>query len=503
MYRKLVKNALFPGLLFISYNILAQSPGNVSGPSFWLLANNSTALEKPWSFNFNPSGIGSTTNTGVLLPGKFKSLERVSLFTVYRKITGVEEKIIWDMQGSFGDLLLTSKAVSSKTNNSKLVFADNKAAAGQAETTSTILHTYLQGKTASITTNDLLNKENQIWFGSTGIKTVSAGEEGFVPEMILYERILNEEEISKVETYLCLKYGITLEKDYINSNGEKVWNREINKLFSNNIAGIGKDAQSMLNQKQSVSCNINGQLIIGAKKIAAFNSDNTACINDHDYLIWGDNAGKLILQQQKSDQDMIIFLLDRKWLMQASGISSGKMATQLQIDTKSMDFGSLPKENFCLIIDRSGKGDFEAANCTSIHSENFSAGGIASFNDVLWDTDGSGKDVFTFGFKKNLPAGDFVENKTPEKDNPENPVFFCNVFPNPVTNGKYQMELRLKKPAGIQVKIYDQYQHLLDLKKGSNRSHYLINGVLNAPPGSYIIKIETGGFEYYRTLILQ
>ncbi len=44
----------------------------------------------------------------------------------------------------------------------------------------------------------------------------------------------------KVESYLAIKYGITLPHNYLASNNTVVWNRATNAAYNNNIIGIGQ-----------------------------------------------------------------------------------------------------------------------------------------------------------------------------------------------------------------------------------------------------------------------
>jgi hypothetical protein len=110
---------------------------------------------------------------------------------------------------------------------------------------------------------------------------------GRVAEIITYAEKLSPTNRQTVESYLAIKYGITLgeteaTKNYKNSNGTIIWN--VNAGFNHNIAGIGRDDISDLNQKQSKSSNefndidknSNGTKVvtIGLGTIAATNDAN-------------------------------------------------------------------------------------------------------------------------------------------------------------------------------------------------------------------------------------
>ena len=311
--------------------------------------------------------------------------------------------------------------------------------------------------------------------------------------------------MTKVETYLALKYGISLEQNYLNARGKTVWNWDNDKRFSNNIAGIGRDDQSSLFQKQSTSCTSSEQLVIGVNKIVNANAENTGQVNDGDYLIWGDNGEEFVASNSFAAANEIL-LSEKKWLMTVSGAGSNRIPTELKIDTKTFLPGKFPARNFYLVIDRSSSADFRPENCIYIHPDTISADGIATFKNIFWDTDGSGKDNFIFGFKHDLSSRLRSTGPSPVNVNPNvNPggLFTFNVFPNPVSDGNYQVTIQFEKPTDIIISLYDLSQKLIDTKKVSGQDFYQFSDRLNGKPSAYILQLVTPQEEYYRMIILQ
>ena len=100
-----------------------------------------------------------------------------------------------------------------------------------------------------------------------------------------------------VDRYLALKYGITLIQptSYVNSSGTTIWDATTNGTYHNNIAGIGRDDGSALNQKQSRSVN-SGLVTIGLGAIATANIANTNTFaTDKTFLTWGNDTGATTL----------------------------------------------------------------------------------------------------------------------------------------------------------------------------------------------------------------
>ncbi|NNK74002.1 MAG: choice-of-anchor D domain-containing protein [Flavobacteriaceae bacterium] len=139
-----------------------------------------------------------------------------------------------------------------------------------------------------------------------------------VVEMISYSSRKNDadltQERNRISSYLAVKYGITLgvngiSQDYVNSQGNVIWDQSANAGFNYDIAGIGRDDNSALLQKQSSSINngidaigkTEGILTIGLTDIYDTNnlniSNNPDSFNDREFLMWGNNGVSLDLPE--------------------------------------------------------------------------------------------------------------------------------------------------------------------------------------------------------------
>ncbi|WP_185286344.1 hypothetical protein [Chryseobacterium indologenes] len=119
-----------------------------------------------------------------------------------------------------------------------------------------------------------------------------------IGEFILYSGTQTPAERQRVNSYLAYKYGITLDQStpqsYIASDATTaMWNHTSTNAstYNKNIAGIGRDNGSALNQKQSNSVNEDvSQVVISAGNFVASNADNTSNLADMQFLSWGDNG---------------------------------------------------------------------------------------------------------------------------------------------------------------------------------------------------------------------
>lgn len=114
---------------------------------------------------------------------------------------------------------------------------------------------------------------------------------GLIGEAIAYERDLSEAEKQRVRTYIAIKYGLTLQHNYIASNGTTTfWDLTTNTGYNNNIAGIARDDNGSLNQKQSWSINSAKEVLISTAGLSNDNATNPNMLADQQFLVWGDNG---------------------------------------------------------------------------------------------------------------------------------------------------------------------------------------------------------------------
>jgi len=207
--------------------------------------------------------------------------------------------------------------------------------------------------------------------------------QGDIAECMVFDKFLKKAEILRLETYLALKYGITLyESNYVSPNDSILWNYDSNQTYSHAIAGIGRDSVFGLHQKQSCS-EEEDVLTIGVGSLCILNKENTDSLPEGSYLIWGHNQGDMSCDNPFDS----IPLWERMWLMEARRAAS--LATTVKI--------KIQVEDSCyLAIDRSGSGNFDSASTDYYAQAYADSNGYSYFTNIVWDTDANGKDVFTF-----------------------------------------------------------------------------------------------------------
>ncbi|HUS26256.1 MAG TPA: hypothetical protein VMY99_02825 [Nevskiaceae bacterium] len=116
---------------------------------------------------------------------------------------------------------------------------------------------------------------------------------GPIGEALYFNKVLTAQQRQQVNSYLAIKYGVTLgtgSTAYLAGNGSTIYPADA--TFKNNIAGIGRDDDSGLNQKQSKSTSTTSDIVtIGNGTIAADNQANPNNFTaDRSFQVWGHNG---------------------------------------------------------------------------------------------------------------------------------------------------------------------------------------------------------------------
>ncbi len=173
------------------------------------------------------------------------------------------------------------------------------------------------------------------------------GLDGDIGEYIFYGRDLTTAERNRIDSYLAIKYGITLNQvsltNYTASDGVVVYPAaSTHSGYVADIAGIGRDASSRLVQSSSISANANSVVRI----------QNPSGLAELEFLIWGDNAGSMTTGSSSVDGTVIKRRLSRVW----------RVAERGDVGTVDNTFynkkvpGSKVQADLRMLIDRDGDG---------------------------------------------------------------------------------------------------------------------------------------------------
>ncbi len=178
--------------------------------------------------------------------------------------------------------------------------------------------------------------------------------------------------LDKIETYLAIKYGLTLNRDYVASDGTTIWDATTNATYHNDVVGIARDDAGPLTQKQSAA----DILTVALGALAADNSSNANSFSaDLSFLLLGhDNGG--LTESPVSISSTDGQLLGRTWL---AAETSEVGTLELQFDLTGLTVTGTSANDFYLVLDT----DTDPTNGTRqlIRASSF-ASDIASFTSV-------------------------------------------------------------------------------------------------------------------------
>ncbi len=235
-----------------------------------------------------------------------------------------------------------------------------------------------------------------------------------IAEVMTYNKKLSSSEMKRVESYLCLKYGITMGNNagagpasiYMASDGTQIWNGQTG--YHNYVIGLGRDnaaGNSGLHKikTQSVS-SLNGSTDI----IALANSNFTtpvALTNDKSFLVVGSNAGSLTVPistgySHGGPVTAICCQTSRVWATQKTGTFTGNLIVEVDMALISgpSGFGSNTNVDIRLLVDDDANfSNASAGEYTYSPLAGYSATGGKIYFSVPYANIQTGTGYFTIG----------------------------------------------------------------------------------------------------------
>lgn len=226
---------------------------------------------------------------------------------------------------------------------------------------------------------------------------------GVFPEYISYPFELSANERHRVESYLGLKYGITLDEnqEYLSARNIVFWRQANNALFKNRIFGIGRDDTSSLKQYQSHSSHLPDYLIASVEDLVPTNAEKQTLVNipNEHFLVFGDNGSDPVLGDANAKG---VRPLKRKWLSQRTGSEGHGIPMDIQVDcTGELWATAIANPEYTIwmmhdkFVDNQQESDFNHEYVE--YYEPFMNAHLARYEDIRFDADQNVFDQFTFG----------------------------------------------------------------------------------------------------------
>jgi len=347
----ILKNRIMKSSLLLSFTLLAaalgfsQAPGGVSsGLQLWLKADAGTstttdgALVSSWADQSTVGNDASQSSSSAQpifktnqfnghpalrnASGKYFDVDlsaandqSFTVFTVVKRESDSDEQYVIGIQASDDDDGFNFGYLSSEEiafdQYGNIVIMDCPAYGGASEIPSILFTEFgtATGKKEYLVRDGVSTDKkntNTTSFYMMGDGNIGRGNGdnsfiGLMAEVILYDRLLTETEKRRVQTYLCVKYGLSIpvSQNMYYSNGS----------YPHDLFGIGVSSSQGLNQTVSASINNDDVLdIYGASSL-----------DDGDFLIAGNNDGAISFSAYGGSHCALNEVLGRTWNLSRTG----------------------------------------------------------------------------------------------------------------------------------------------------------------------------------------
>ncbi|MFN0032948.1 MAG: PKD domain-containing protein [Flavobacteriales bacterium] len=343
-----MKNSILLVISFFTFaNLQAQSPGGVSsGLKVWLKGDAGTSTTTDGAFmsywnDQSGNGNNATQATGAAQPKYIKtalngnpamesnggtryfglSLSSIdnhefTVITVVKRAGSSNNQYIIGIQqsvpspglhigyvtnanlrhGNYGNTLnLGVTTYNAATESPRIVMA---------ECSSTFAKTITEikdGTQLSASNGNILHY-TQGASGALGRGWTTSGFQGYIAEVVVYDRILTAAEKRQIHTYISIKYGLSvLTTDHLYYNEPS---------YAGDVFGIGKDVAGQgLNQSESTSENTDDILTVKSP------SD----LNDGEYLVFGNDNANTNIPAYGGSNCSVTKLMNRVWKVRHTG----------------------------------------------------------------------------------------------------------------------------------------------------------------------------------------
>jgi hypothetical protein len=247
---------------------------------------------------------------------------------------------------------------------------------------------------------------NQITVDNQVIESQADYFKGNFPEFISFPFELTANEKNRVESYLALKYGITLNSStsYKDSNNTVFWKSVNANIFPYHIFGIGRDKISSLNQLQSQSVHKKDYLVASVLELAGTNKEKQQNIDlkDNHFIVFGNNYEDAT--GMGAANDLNVHFLKRIWLSQNTGAYAETFPMYFKINLAEGLKDALlqdPELKLWMLHDKYVNNlelsDFNGNYVDYYEPASMDGLSYAYFEEVFFDTDRGIYDQFTFG----------------------------------------------------------------------------------------------------------
>lgn len=291
----------------------------------------------------------------------------------------------------------------------------------------------------------------------------------------VYEVIYVNEEFSnldhqQIQTYLSLKYGISLlnTSNYVDANGNSIWNSGLNGQYNSNITGLGRSDYFGLNKSETIN-SVDKRLEISSNEFG-----------NNQYLLLGTNNEKTSWTKQGDTE-----LLDSSWLVQTN--------TNSNLTNLKFNLGEKLHQNgaYELVVNPTTSNFSIDGNVVRYQGK--VEGNQLVFENVLFDNDGNGFDTFgiTYSAKAKETSKSEIVNKAE-----------INAYPNPTNlNEKVQIAYRFDKPTNLNIHVFTIDGKFIGKQEVNNTTNYQFETSFTASGVYLVVSTYSGQVHTNRVVV--
>lgn len=281
-----------------------------------------------------------------------------------------------------------------------------------------------------------------------------------VCESIVYGRMLSNRDRQKVDTYLALKYGVTLDQtapaSYVSPDGRIVWDAVGNAQYSHHMAGLCNDTVSRLYKPAAVNAESAGLLRLAVDTVAPAS-----------YVICGDDDGPLRYIRGDGQPKRLM----RSWRISASGDVPKLISLSLNAGSIQEAHPLRAGEHYWLTID------------DTAYVKSADLGALAARFDSVPVRDGMTLAI--------VAARGDEEPENEDSPAAEDDIYAVSVAPNPTTDGRVSLRIRLREAAPVTISLYAPDGHPYATRSRSGSDFYNVRLALPSH-GVWIATVECG-----------
>lgn len=333
---------------FSGDSVVQYAQNRVSGS--YVFTQDRTLLK---SLNFNPALDFSKGDTPKWSELRRSSLIQGTIIGVFAPYTFTTEGVVYGVaSGDGGGSLVTSDQIVRPGSIEPLDYGETHGEdllyTGKDSIPENI---FKEHATKVLTYYRAANPNTSVWGGPGGTLTIGGaysssdghfngpfdtsnfdnkGFEGYSPELLVYNRILTPGERRKAESYLAMKYGVTLNDSYLDGDGNLVWDRDDAGVYHNRVTAISRNKAGDFLQPMSATSYEEGPLYTSLPENDSYHKSNSYGLPSEAHLLvmgreygnpmpdklslfWGDDGGAL--DTYTSPNDTLWHIMNRTWLV--------------------------------------------------------------------------------------------------------------------------------------------------------------------------------------------